>query len=138
MIRVGSNVNAWCTKCKLVLAHTIEAAVGTAIKRVACNTCGGKHQYKAAAPGTTSVTSPRVPRIPSAKGSIASSPKGYDTVMAGKDLSAALPYEFRTLYTLGALIRHPDFGYGVVVADKGSKKIDVLFSAGAKTLVHGR
>jgi hypothetical protein len=57
--------------------------------------------------------------------------------MAGKDLSAAVPYSFQAHYVMGALIRHPDFGYGVVVADRGGNKIEVLFSAGAKTLVHG-
>ena len=39
-VRVGSNVDSWCGKCKLMLAHTVEAMVGAQPKRVNCNTCG--------------------------------------------------------------------------------------------------
>jgi hypothetical protein len=35
-------------------------------------------------------------------------------------------------------IVHPSFGEGVVQAVTGPSKIEVLFGAGSKTLVHGR
>jgi cytochrome c5 len=58
--KVGTNIDAWCTKCKLVLAHTIEAIAQDSIKRVSCNTCHGTHQYKSQAPGEKPVFSPRI------------------------------------------------------------------------------
>ena len=43
---VGGTVDAYCTRCKLDLGHTIEAfdAQGQ-IARVHCNTCGSQHIY---------------------------------------------------------------------------------------------
>ena len=43
--KVGDNIDGWCTRCKLVLTHTIEAVVGGKITRVHCNTCRGQHAY---------------------------------------------------------------------------------------------
>ena len=42
----GDEVDSKCTKCKLILAHTIVAMVGDQIARVKCNTCGGEHAYR--------------------------------------------------------------------------------------------
>ena len=44
--RVGGEVDAFCTRCKMSLAHTILAMVGTRIARVRCNTCGGDHAFR--------------------------------------------------------------------------------------------
>lgn len=52
MPKVGENIDSWCSKCKRILAHTIEAMVAGAIKRVHCNTCKGVHSYKAEEPGS--------------------------------------------------------------------------------------
>src|SRR5262245_58672499 len=41
--KVGDYVDGWCTRCKLVLRHTIEAIAGGKISRVHCNTCQGQH-----------------------------------------------------------------------------------------------
>jgi hypothetical protein len=45
-LRVGDNVDGYCTRCKIDLNHTIEAldAEGQ-IARVHCNTCGSQHNY---------------------------------------------------------------------------------------------
>ena len=50
--KVGGEVDAFCTRCRLTLAHTILAMVGTKLARVRCNTCNGDHAYRSA-PGTT-------------------------------------------------------------------------------------
>jgi hypothetical protein len=39
--RVGGEVDAFCSSCKLVLGHTILAMVGERIAKVRCNTCAG-------------------------------------------------------------------------------------------------
>src|SRR5690349_2429788 len=56
--RVGGEVDAFCTKCRLTLAHTILAMVGTKIARVRCNTCGGEHAMRSA-PGSKPAATPR-------------------------------------------------------------------------------
>jgi hypothetical protein len=147
--RVGSNVDSWCTKCKLILAHTIEAVVGDDIKRVHCNTCKSKHVYRAWEPGCA----PKVSRATSlkspAKPSSGRSPKkigvagmmrasDYELVLRGRNLAGAKKYSFREQYGAGEVLQHIEFGLGVVTADKGANKIEVLFQLGPKVLVHGR
>lgn len=44
--RVGGEVDAACTKCKMLLGHTILAMVGSRIARVRCNTCQGEHNFR--------------------------------------------------------------------------------------------
>ena len=46
-LKVGGDIDAWCTRCKMDLGHTILAMVGTKAARVRCNTCQGEHNYKA-------------------------------------------------------------------------------------------
>ena len=54
MLKPGGNVDSWCGKCKLILAHTIEALVGDKPARVHCNTCKAQHSYKPYEPGGVS------------------------------------------------------------------------------------
>src|SRR2546428_12749840 len=60
--RVGGEVDAFCTKCELLLAHTILAMVGKKIARVKCNTCKAEHAFRGTAvPKTAKKKSTRVP-----------------------------------------------------------------------------
>src|SRR5437588_9021934 len=81
--RVGGDVDAFCTRCKMELGHTILAMVGSRPARVRCNTCQGEHNYR---------SEPDAPR----KGSWA--PKAararpvvtsWEALLADKDLSKA-------------------------------------------------
>jgi hypothetical protein len=48
------------------------------------------------------------------------------------------PFRISDTYEVGDRVVHADFGEGVVQAVRGPKKVEVLFAAGAKTLVQGR
>ena len=51
-LRAGGEVDAWCTKCKLVLNHRVIAMVAGTPVRVECSTCNGSHHnFRARAPG---------------------------------------------------------------------------------------
>lgn len=133
-LRVGGNVDSWCTKCRLELAHTIEAMVESEIKRVKCNTCGGKHQYKSVAKKT-----PKRASAPKAKESrSAARPKDFERLLVGKDASRATPYDLHKQFCKGALIAHSNFGLGVVVNEIDARKIEVLFESGSKILAQAR
>lgn len=132
-LRAGSNVDAWCTKCKLMLAHTIEAVVHGNIKRVQCNTCRGKHQYKGSEPGT--IRTAVLPKGRSASPKKKSRICDFSRVIKGKDLSTASGYSITCHFTKGELIDHQKFGLGVVVDEKDSTKIEVLFESGPRVLV---
>lgn len=139
--KVGGEVDALCTRCKLTLAHTILAMVGSKIARVRCNTCGGDHGYRGA-PGTTdrvTATRSRTPRATPSR-SVERDEKiviSFEEQLAGKDIANAPKYSARDTYSLDQVIHHPTFGLGFVTAVRGDK-VDVTFKSETKTLVHGR
>ena len=134
-LRTGGEVDAMCTKCRMVLAHTILAMVGSKPVRVQCNTCGGQHNYrsgetetktkaKSASAGTT-----RAPRATPVRVS-------FDEMMAQKS-GIARPYSPKVAFLMDEVVQHPTFGQGFVSAVRPDK-IEVTFRGGVKTLVHRR
>ncbi len=130
-LKVGGEVDAFCTRCKLTLAHTILAMVGTKIARVRCNTCGGDHAFRGA-PGTTD-------RPPSSARAARPSKVviSFEEQLAGKDIANAPRYNIKDTYRVDQVIQHPTFGLGLVTAVRVDK-VDVTFKSETKTLVHGR
>jgi len=51
-IDVGSDVEAYCTKCKLILNHSVVAMQGQKPRRVRCLTCDGEHIYRPEKPAS--------------------------------------------------------------------------------------
>ncbi|WNG37039.1 hypothetical protein F0U60_27475 [Archangium minus] len=143
--KVGGEVDAFCTRCRLTLAHTILAMVGTKIARVRCNTCGGDHAFRSA-PGTTDKPSPssrastgggssgtRAPRA--SKSSEDKVVISFEEQLAGKDIANAPRYSPKDSYKVDQVIHHPTFGLGLVTAVRGNK-VDITFKSETKTLVH--
>ena len=136
--KLGGSIDSWCGKCKLILAHTIEAMVGEKPARVQCNTCKAQHTYKPYQPGESSrQTRPRA--VGAAVGSQARPRSSrYQTLLKGKDLAAAKSYSSKDKYSTGDVMEHPSFGFGVTTNVKDGTKIEVLFEVGLKVLIHGR
>lgn len=136
---VGQNVDGWCTKCKLILAHTIEAMVGERVSRVHCNTCGAQHAWRANPPGTAAPRSRRASTAADRRGvGRPSAPVlDYDALVRSRDGASGRPYSIHESFRLDELVAHPSFGLGVVTGDRGDK-IDVLFREGARTLAQKR
>jgi hypothetical protein len=140
--KVGGEVDALCGRCKMTLAHTILAMVGTTIARVQCNTCGAQHGFKT----ETGATTARARNAASAgsqairaasRESLVKTVISFEEQLRGKDVDKARRYSPRDTYVLDELIQHPTFGYGLVRAVRPDK-VDVAFKASEKTLVHGR
>jgi hypothetical protein len=125
--KLGSNIDSWCGKCKMVLAHTIEAMVGDKPTRVICNTCKSQHAYKAQAPKTSST--PRVGKSAANK---------YQSALKASGTAVAKTYAPTGKYEAGDILDHRTLGRGVTTAVKEGAKIEVLFECGLKTLVHAR
>ncbi|MBN8225910.1 hypothetical protein JYK02_00120 [Corallococcus macrosporus] len=140
-LKVGGEVDAQCTRCKMNLAHTILAMVGPKIVRVRCNTCGGDHAFRGAAGVTDRPTKAASTRAPRAASS--STPRAekvvisFDEQLAGKDIASAPKYSPKDTYKVDQVIHHPTFGVGLVTAVRGDK-VDLTFRSDTKTLVHGR
>lgn len=128
---VGKDIDAMCTKCKMVLNHVVMAKVGETVKKVKCLTCGSEHLYR----GTTGTVAKKASttRKPAATKVKASD---FDTLMQGRDLSRAKTYKPSSSFSKNEVLQHPKFGMGIVLAEKEGDKIDVAFNDGTKTLVH--
>jgi hypothetical protein len=152
----GSEIDAWCTRCKLVLGHRIVAMIGKKPVRVECQTCDSVHNYKAAAPNSGGVTpvvrnrdgtiSPvRIANAPTPRSTAksASTRTGartseWETRISGQPVTAFSRYSMSKKYTQGELIHHPKFGDGFVATVLDSGKVSIVFKDGAKTLAHGQ
>ena len=131
---VGGDIDAWCNRCKLVLAHTIHAIVDGKIRRVHCNTCKQQHAYRARAPGEKAEPRAALRRV-WAHGPACLS---YNELLGGRGLGDARPYSTRERFEAGNALAHPVFGLGVVKDTRDGRKIEVRFPEGARTLAQGR
>lgn len=136
-IRVGGEVDAHCNKCDLNLAHTIIAMVGTAIKRVKCNTCNSDHMFRGVQPlqKAASFAAPRktTARVPKSEVKVI----GFDELLKGKDLTKAKKYSIKETFKVDDVVDHPTFGFGIVSAVRVDK-VDITFKSDVKTLAHGK
>lgn len=128
--RVGGEVDATCTRCRMELAHTILAMVGSKIARVRCNTCGSDHLYRGTQTARGAVARPRA--APAEKTVV-----GWETQLAALDVAAAEDYRPDHRYSVDQVLRHPTFGLGIVRAVR-QEKMDVAFKTAERTLVQGR
>ncbi len=128
MTRAGGEVDSHCGKCKMVLAHTVLAVVGSSIARVRCNTCGSDHAFRrtpgTAAPGRTTSRPARVVL-------------GFEAQIQARGVETARAYSPLSTFQVDELISHPSFGLGIVRAVR-QDKVDVAFKAAERTLIHGR
>ncbi len=124
MARVGGDVDAFCTRCNLLLGHTVIAMVGPNPVKVQCNTCHTVHAFRGGPAPRPARERPR--------------PVGFDQLLAARDVAAARRYSPRETYAEGQVLDHPQFGRGFVSALRDGGKLEVIFRAGPKTLVHGR
>ncbi len=132
---VSDEVEAWCTKCKLELAHTIVAIVDNMPKKVKCNTCAGQHNYRMK-PAEKSSAKPKTTR----KSSRSPEAKYNEHIerISGGDLSNAKKYNIQGSFGVDDIIDHPKFGSGVVLSIVKTNKVEVLFKEGSKLLIQNQ
>jgi hypothetical protein len=128
MAKVGGEVDAFCTRCQLLLAHTVIAMVGAVPVKVECNTCRNVHRFRGA---STSVKRPatRTPR---------GGPSMSFEQMLAAYTAAPRQYASTGLFSTGDVVDHASFGRGFVSGMKDPGKVEVTFRSGVKTLIHGK
>jgi methyl coenzyme M reductase subunit C-like uncharacterized protein (methanogenesis marker protein 7) len=133
MVKVGGEVDAFCTKCELTLAHTVHAVVAGRPVKVECNTCHGVHRYRGSIGSGAR---------PAARGERAARPKpevvAFDDLLAARRTETARPYSPKQTFAVDDVVDHPLFGRGFVSAVRDGGKIEITFRADVKLLVHGR
>ena len=128
-LNAGQEIDDQCTKCKLLLAHTIVAMDGESVLKVECNTCHSVHKYrgkKAKSSRAKSTKKTTVKVVP------------FEQLIAGKDLSRATRYKISMALAQDEIIDHAKFGLGIVTHVMGDNKVEVEFSEGSRILVHNR
>ena len=133
-IAAGSDVEAYCTKCKIVLAHTVVSMQGAKPRRVKCNTCGGEHNYRAQKP----VSKTAAPKKPKAKTPGKRTRQAWSEVMQEAAGKPHKPYSMSGSFGEGDWIEHAVFGLGCVQSFTPPNKITVRFTDSTKLLICNR
>jgi hypothetical protein len=141
-IGAGSEIDAWCTKCRLDLGHRIIAMVGGRPKRVICQTCGSQHNYRApkSAPraraerkSSEGSSAPRKTHKARAESDRLSE---WESRIAGQSVAAFTRYSIERRLSHGELVLHSKFGEGYVLDVLEDGKVAVMFRDGPRTLAH--
>lgn len=125
-LSLGDPIEGRCTKCRKNTDHVIVTLVNDAPGKVQCNVCTREHKYRP----------PTVPRKPATR---QVKPKDlerkeWEALRPNMDSAKAKTYSMTGAYKLNTLIDHPTFGLGLVQRVVGSRKIEVLFEDGKKTM----
>jgi hypothetical protein len=137
MLKVGGEVDAFCTRCELMLAHTIHALLAGRPVKVECNTCHTVHRYRSppgGAPRTSAGRASGGARAVHEKAVVT----GFEELLAKKDLTAVQPYSPKKRFAVDDVVDHGVFGRGFVSAVRDGDKIEITFRSDVKVLVHGR
>ena len=149
-LKPGSEVDAWCTKCRMDLLHRIIAMEGPKIARVECRTCGGHHNYRRPksapapltkterAPSKTATTRSSPPAMSSRKAAAHEAERQrestWEKAVLGKPVTSFRSYRASQTFASGDLIRHGKFGDGYIVRIIDRQKVEVMFKDGPRTL----
>ena len=138
--KAGNDVDSWCGKCDMMLAHVVHALVGTRIARVECKTCHAVHAYKAHRPGE-GPSRRRAGEKATRRTRTAAMPTPefhFETLTKDRDLSQSTPFSLQTRFELDAVVKHGKFGLGLVTKVMEDKKIQVVFEDAVRILAHDR
>lgn len=138
--KAGDEVDSRCTKCKLVLAHTIVAMVGDQIARVKCNTCDGEHAYRPPPTASEATAKRRRAERKSTASDVAILPTAaeYAGLISKANVDEAVDYTPKLVLDRKMVINHAKFGIGVVTDIKEGNKANVAFEDGGRVLIYAR
>ena len=122
-----------CKKCECERYQVVISHTGPTSARLECEVCKSKTAFKLEEPKRTRTA---VPKKPSAKSRAASHVARF-TELRDKNNEKPKPYSMKQSFEVGAVLDHPKFGTGFVIAISGVA-IQVLFEDEERSLVHNR
>jgi hypothetical protein len=137
-IAVGSDVEAYCTKCKMVLAHAVVAMQGAKPRRVRCNTCNGEHNYRPAKPVAKTPSKKAEKPAKAKKTTTKKTRQSWEEVMQEASAKPHKKYSMSGSFGEGDWIEHATFGLGCVQTFIAPNKITVRFADATRLLVCNR
>jgi hypothetical protein len=134
---VGSEVDSYCGRCKMVLNHMITAMVDDQPKRVRCLTCSSEHNHRVqnASAKRTKSTGKTSTKSSAAKAAMANR---WSSLAASWDESAAKRYSIYDSFSVDDLVTHVTFGRGLVIDVPAPDRMITLFESGEKMLMQGK
>src|SRR5215510_10193053 len=110
---VGSEIDAFCPKCKADTTHVIISKYEDEIRRVQCNPCGDVHSFRKPR-GEVEEDVPEP--IAAKKRALLKKPvlEEFFTKHGEKALKNEKPYNFADSYHENNVVSHPKFGRGFV------------------------
>jgi hypothetical protein len=129
-MRVGADIQSTCRKCGDVW-HLVIAISEGQIAKVECKDCGARHRYRPV--GSKSIGARRASTMRRRPAS-----KNPSRIVAADMSRPRRSFQTSDAYEVGDRIIHSSFGEGVVQQRIGATKVEVLFEAGLKTMIHDR
>ena len=135
MYSAGHDIDTYCSRCKLELAHVIIALSAGQPVRVLCKTCNSEHAFRKPKRKTTGVT-----KRAATKKSTASAPQGplsteaYHQMLSGRDLSRSRRYTIKETFEVDDIVDHKKFGIGLVTKCSGTKRSKLHFERARRFL----
>jgi len=133
---VGSDIEAYCPKCKADTAHTVITKYEDEVRRVQCSPCGDVHSYRK----PRGEADEEIPEPVSAKKRAVAKKPTWEEARAKigeKHMANARPYSIRDHYADMDIVSHPKFGVGFVT-EISENKVEVTFQDERRVLVHNR
>ena len=131
--KMMDEVDAYCTKCKLVLNHRVTRVEGKKIKKALCLTCKAEHAYRKSAPAKPGEGKVRKPRAASTK--VDQEAEWRQTLAQGSKNTK--PYGMEKVFLLNDHVEHQLFGIGLVVDLLPPGKVNIFFQDGIKMMKCG-
>ena len=131
---VGSDVEAYCPKCKADTTHVVISKYEDEIRRVQCNPCGDVHSFRK----PRGEAEEDMPEPVAARKRALLKKLSWDEFFAKHGERNAKPYEFRETYRENLVVFHPKFGKGFVSEVVSESKVEITFSDARRILVHNR
>ena len=132
---VGSELDSYCGKCKLVLNHVVVAMVDSQPRRVRCLTCQSEHNHRLKKAGKAA---PKTRGSKTAGKTKATARSRWNDLIANWDDSLARPYSIYESFAVSDWINHSKFGKGGVIDVPAPDRIITLFESGEKMLMQGK
>ena len=143
MSLVGKNIDAFCSRCQLTLAHIVLYEVGCAVHGVKCKTCGSEHRYHGPRPEKRR-------EVPAERRSGKESSSRMQRTVRPVDArlweqrnasttadAVVWDYKWTENYEKGDVIAHPQFGRGFVEM-ASTDNMEVIFREGRKQMAINR
>jgi hypothetical protein len=131
---VGSDVEAFCPKCKADTTHVVISKYEDEIRRVQCNPCGDVHSFRK----PRGEAEDDVPEPVAARKRAMMKKHTWEEFFAKHGEKDAKPYEFREGYRENQIVSHPKFGKGFISEIVSESKVEITFADARRILVHNR